>query len=255
MNRFPTKKKKEKTYCITSLGLTFGQTLKAMCSIALAAKPTRVTIRSLTLVMDWCSQMNFHLTLGILLLLIMWLDSSWLRMLTFMCTMQLYNAFAVLVDALTKYTVIVPCTKKRCWLGSHVQGPCTCSLWTAWAYTMELSDRGTQCTGRFNQVLAERLGYNCKVTPAHTPWWWSDWACKQADWRCTATVCICRHAGLGQASQPGAVCHQQCMAWDCARDFHVPESWQTPQVPVAIDGATARLFCWWLCISNACSDC
>ena len=33
-----------------------------------------------------------------------------------------------------------------------------------------LFDRGTQFTGLFNQVLAERLGYNWELATAHAPW-------------------------------------------------------------------------------------
>ena len=87
----------------------------------------------------------------------------------FPMTADNHNAIAVFVDALTKYTVIVPCSKE--------------SSGADWAHMFKdhvhvhfglpehiLSDRGTQFTGLFNQVLAERLGYNWKLTTAHAPW-------------------------------------------------------------------------------------
>ena len=87
----------------------------------------------------------------------------------FPMTADNHNAIAVFVDALTKYVVIVPCTKE--------------SSGADWARMFKdnvhvhfglpehiLSDRGTQFTGLFNQVLAERLGYNWKLTTAHAPW-------------------------------------------------------------------------------------
>ena len=96
----------------------------------------------------------------------------------FPMTADNHNAVAVFVDALTKYTVIVPCTKE--------------SSVADWAHMFKdhvhvhfglpehiLSDRGTQFTGRFNQVLAERLGYKSKLTTAHAPW--SDGQTERAD--------------------------------------------------------------------------
>ena len=72
------------------------------------------------------------------------------------------------MDALTKYTVNVPCTKEssgadranmlKDHLHVHLGRP-----------EHVLSDRGTQFTDTLNQVLAERLGYNWKLTTAHAP--------------------------------------------------------------------------------------
>lgn len=69
-------------------------------------------------------------------------------------TADQHDAVAVFVDALTKYVILVPCSKE--------------SLGTDWAHMFVdpvhdhfglpvhiLSDRGTQITGLFNQSLAQ----------------------------------------------------------------------------------------------------
>ena len=84
-------------------------------------------------------------------------------------TVSKHNAIAVFVDLLTKYVILVPCSKE--------------SSGADWAHMFMdnvhvhfglpvhiLSDRGTQFTGLFNQLLAKRLGFKWELTTAHAPW-------------------------------------------------------------------------------------
>ncbi len=80
-----------------------------------------------------------------------------------------HDAVAVFVHELTKYVILVPCSKE--------------TSGTDWAQTFMdqvhvhfglpthvLSDRGTWFNGLFNQSLVAHLGYSWKLTTAHAPW-------------------------------------------------------------------------------------
>ena len=84
-------------------------------------------------------------------------------------TADKHDAIAVFVDALTKYTIIVPCTKES--TGADWAHMFMNHVHTHFGLPMYiLSDRGPQFTGLFNKVLAERLGYSWKLTTAYAPW-------------------------------------------------------------------------------------
>ena len=72
-----------------------------------------------------------------------------------------HNAIAVFVVALTKYIILVPCSKESS--GTDWAHMCMDHVHEHFGLPIHtLSDRGTQFPGLFNQSLAERLGYTWK---------------------------------------------------------------------------------------------
>lgn len=84
-------------------------------------------------------------------------------------TASKHNAIAVFVDALTKYVILVPCSKESS--GADWARMFMDNVHEHFGLPIHiLSDRGGQFTGLFNQSLAEQLGYSWKLTTAHAPW-------------------------------------------------------------------------------------